>query len=50
MGSYYTFYWCNKVSSTGKIISLNKDLEVKSTGISGVPVGWEVIYKDSSGK
>ena len=44
--SYYTDYWCNKVSSTGKIISLNKDLEVKSTGVSGVPAGWEVIYKD----
>ena len=48
--SQYTYWWCDNVSPTGKIISLNKDLEVKDIGISGVPVGWEVIYKDSSGK
>ena len=40
--------WCTDVSSKGKIISLNKDLEIITTGPSGVPEGWEVIYKDST--
>ena len=30
------------------IISLNKDLEIIEFGPSGVPEGWEVIYKDST--
>ena len=40
--------WCINVSSTGKFISLNKDLDITTIGISGVPEGWEIIYKDST--
>ena len=46
--SDFTQGWCIGVSSTGKIISLNKDLEIITPGASGVPEGWEVIYKDST--
>ena len=48
INSDFTQGWCIDVSSTGKIISLNKDLEIITTGTSGVPEGWEVIYKDST--
>ena len=46
----FTYCWCWGIdsSSTGKIISLNKDLEIIEFGPSGVPEGWEVIYKDST--
>ena len=46
----FTYCWCWGIdsSSTGKIISLNKDLEIIEIGPSGVPEGWEVIYKDST--
>ena len=48
INSDFTQGWCIDVSSTGKIISLNKDLEIITTGPSGVPEDWEVIYKDST--
>ena len=48
INGYFTQDWCTDVSSKGKIISLNKDLEAITTGPSGVPEGWEVIYKDST--
>lgn len=48
INSDFTQGWCIDVSSTGKIISLNKDLEIITTGPNGVPEGWEVIYKDST--
>ena len=48
INSDFTQGWCIDVSSTGKIISLNKDLEIITTGPSGVPEGWEIIYKDST--
>ena len=48
INSDFTQGWCIDVSSTGKIISLNKDLEIIEAGPSGVPEGWEIIYKDST--
>ena len=48
INSDFTEGWCIDVSSTGKIISLNKDLEIIEHGPSGVPEGWEIIYKDST--
>ena len=48
INSDFTQGWCIDVSSTGKIISLNKDLEIITHGPSGVPKGWEIIYKDST--
>ena len=48
INSDFTQGWCTDVSSKGKIISLNKDLEILEVGPSGVPEGWEVIYKDST--